>query len=73
MKNLVDRGLSEHQGPALLVHNDAVFTDEDFDSLISLGGSVKINQRTATGKFGLGFNSMLHHSWVGLMIGLWMD
>ncbi len=73
MANLVDRGLAEHQGPALLVHNDAVFREKDFDSLRKLGDSVKTNDRMATGKFALGFNSVLHHSRVGLMIGLWMD
>ncbi len=54
---LVD-GLSEDQGPALLAYNDALFTDKDFRSLTSLGDSKKIQDKAATGKFGLGFSSV---------------
>jgi sacsin len=54
---LVD-GLSEYQGPALLAYNDALFTERDFDSLASLGDSKKIQDKAATGKFGLGFSSV---------------
>jgi len=57
-ERLCDAGLAEHQGPALLVYNDAVFTDKDFDSLKKLGNSMKIKDKMATGKFGLGFNSV---------------
>jgi sacsin len=54
----VDPGLAEHQGPALLVYNDAVFSENDFESLKRLGDSAKATQKLATGKFGLGFNSV---------------
>jgi sacsin len=54
---LVD-GLSEYQGPALLAYNDALFTERDFESLTSLGDSKKIQDKAATGKFGLGFSSV---------------
>lgn len=54
---LVD-GLSEYQGPALLAYNDALFTEKDFRSLTSLGDSKKIQDKAATGKFGLGFSSV---------------
>jgi sacsin len=54
----VDRGLAEHQGPALLVYNDAQFSENDFTSLKRLGDSVKMDNKLATGKFGLGFNSV---------------
>lgn len=57
-KYLVDPGLAEHQGPALLVYNDAVFSEDDFTSLKRLGDSVKMQKKLATGKFGLGFNSV---------------
>ena len=55
---MIDNGLAEHQGPALLVYNDAVFTEADFNSLLRLGDSVKMQNKLATGKFGLGFNSV---------------
>jgi sacsin len=54
---LVD-GLSEYQGAALLAYNDAIFSEEDFESLTSLGDSKKIQDKVATGKFGLGFSSV---------------
>jgi hypothetical protein len=54
---LVD-GLSEFQGPALLAYNDAIFTEKDFASLTSLGDSKKLQDKAATGKFGLGFSSV---------------
>lgn len=57
-ENLIDNGLAEHQGPALLVYNDREFTEDDFDSLLRLGDSVKMQNKLATGKFGLGFNSV---------------
>lgn len=60
-KRLVDQGLAEHQGPALLVYNDAVFKESDFSSLKNLGNSEKIANKMATGKFGLGFNSVFSH------------
>ena len=62
---LVDRGLAENQGPALLVHNDAVFTENDFASLKRLGDSMKIKDKMATGKFGLGFNSVFPNEMLG--------
>jgi sacsin len=54
---LVD-GLSEYQGPALLAYNDALFSEKDFQSLTSLGDSKKLQDKAATGKFGLGFSSV---------------
>jgi hypothetical protein len=41
-----------------MVYNDAMFTKEDFDSLRKLGDSMKKDKKMATGKFGLGFNSV---------------
>jgi sacsin len=55
---MIDDGLAEHQGPALLVYNNAVFQEDDFNSLLRLGDSVKMQNKLATGKFGLGFNSV---------------
>lgn len=57
---LLDEGLKEYHGPALLARNNCVFTDDDFSSLSSVGDSRKRNDATTTGKFGLGFNSVSH-------------
>lgn len=61
-------GLKDYQGPALLARNDSVFRDEDFRSLSTVGDSVKVQDPTATGKFGQGFNAVsiaeLQGSWV---------
>lgn len=50
--------LQAYHGPALLVRNNSVFTDEDFNSISSVGDSRKRHDAAATGKFGLGFNSV---------------
>eukprot|EP00736_Rhodelphis_marinus_P000378 Rmarinus@m.27629 len=48
------------QGPALLVYNDAVFTDDDFEGIRNVGDSQKVNKPHKTGRFGIGFNSVYH-------------
>ena len=51
-----------NESPSLLVHNDAVFTKEDFASIQSIGNSMKQKDRSKrrTGRFGIGFNSVYH-------------
>lgn len=56
---LINPCLKQYQGPALLVYNNAIFTDGDFESLRLLGDSFKINDGSTTGKFGHGFSSVL--------------
>ncbi|CAK7337978.1 unnamed protein product [Dovyalis caffra] len=58
--SLLSPSLSPFQGPSLLSYNDAVFTEEDFTSISRIGDSVKHNQATKTGRFGVGFNSVYH-------------
>lgn len=48
------------QGPSLLVHNDAVFTEKDFASIRRIGDSLKRAEVGKTGRYGLGFNSVYH-------------
>lgn len=36
--------LADFQGPALLVHNNSVFTEQDFESISQIGDSVKRSQ-----------------------------
>jgi len=57
-EDLVDAGLAEFQGPSLLVYNNSTFSDTDFESLKRLGDSQKLQEKIATGKFGLGFSSV---------------
>jgi hypothetical protein len=58
--NLPDPGMTALLGPALLVYNDAVFTDNDFQSIQNLGVSGKREDLQKTGRFGVGFNSVYH-------------
>ena len=53
-------GLAEFQGPSLLVYNDALFSEGDFESISRVGDSVKRAQAGKTGRFGIGFNSCYH-------------
>ncbi|KAI9877667.1 MAG: hypothetical protein M1830_003147, partial [Pleopsidium flavum] len=47
--NLLNPGLDEYQGPALLAYNNAKFSSKDFESLSSLGASRKEQDAFATG------------------------
>lgn len=44
--------LAQFQGPSLLVHNNAVFTEDDFESISRVGDSRKRAQAWKTGRFG---------------------
>ena len=59
-ESLMDSRMAPLQGPSLLVYNDAVFTEADFRSLASIGQGAKLEKVSATGRFGLGFNSTYH-------------
>ena len=56
--SLFDQGMSECQGPALWVYNDARFTQEDFENITKLGGATKEQDTSKIGRFGLGFNAV---------------
>lgn len=61
--NLADMKMAEFQCPALLVYNDAVFSESDFASIQSIGSSLsKKDKVNKTGRFGLGFNAVYHLS-----------
>ena len=55
---LFDPEMRSCQGPALWVYNDAVFTDQDFENILRLGGRTKEKDAEKIGKFGTGFNSV---------------
>ncbi|CAG2205420.1 Sacsin [Mytilus edulis] len=48
------------QGPALCIFNDACFTEKDLEGIEQLGIGSKGGDRTKTGQFGIGFNSVYH-------------
>ncbi|MCG8323635.1 MAG: hypothetical protein MI921_29340, partial [Cytophagales bacterium] len=48
------------QGPALCCYNDAVFSQQDFLNISCIGQHRKLQQVSATGRFGLGFNAVYH-------------
>lgn len=76
---LVSPSMAAFQGPAILAHNDAVFTDVDFESIQRLGDSLKkdSSKGTKTGRFGIGFNSVYHltelPSFVSASRVVWFD
>jgi sacsin len=57
---LLFKGMSEASGPALIVHNNSSFTDEDFENITKLAAATKANKRLKIGKFGVGFCSVYH-------------
>ena len=58
----VCEGTAAFQGPAIVTYNDAVFSDDDLDSIQNVGGSHKVKEdgRSKTGRFGIGFNACYH-------------
>ena len=59
-KTLLYPGMAECFGPSLIVHNNAVFTDEDFQSITRLAATTKQNKPLKIGTFGVGFCSVYH-------------
>ena len=53
-------GMADCHGPALLVHNDAKFTQDDFRNITKLAGATKEGKPLKIGKFGVGFCSVYH-------------
>jgi sacsin len=58
--SLAFQELAPFQGPALLVYNNAIFSEADFDSIRHIGDSAKRAQVAKTGRYGLGFTSCYH-------------
>ena len=58
--SLLYQGMAECHGPALLVHNSATFSDEDFENITKLAGATKEDKPLKIGKFGIGFCSVYH-------------
>jgi hypothetical protein len=54
---LPDPKMQVLMGPALLIFNNAIFSDEDLISIQNIGESVKLVDTSKIGRFGLGFNA----------------
>ena len=59
-KKLFFQGMSESHGPALVVHNNRTFSNDDFVNITKLAGATKENKQLKIGKFGIGFCSVYH-------------
>ena len=59
-ESLLAHGMVDCQGPALLVYNNAVFTNDDFKNISKLAGATKKEDLEKIGRFGLGFSSVYH-------------
>ena len=58
--SLINPAMKEWQGPALWVHNNKMFTEQDFLNITKLNAGTKRSEATKIGKFGLGFNAVYH-------------
>lgn len=57
---LLSSRLTAYQGPALVVANDAKFTEQDWEGIEQLQDSIKADNPFNIGKYGIGFNSVYH-------------
>ena len=57
---LIFKEMAKSHGPALVVHNNAAFTEEDFINITKLAGATKKDKPLKIGKFGVGFCSVYH-------------
>ena len=59
-KALFFPGMADAHGPALVVHNNAVFSKDDMENITKLAGATKQDKPLKIGKFGIGFCSVYH-------------
>ena len=59
-KKLFFSGMAEAHGPALIVHNNKTFSDDDFSNITKLAAATKQGKVLKIGKFGIGFCSVYH-------------
>ncbi|KAK2847013.1 hypothetical protein Q5P01_010012 [Channa striata] len=60
VESLWSSDMAQHQGTALYVYNDAVFTVEDWNGIQEIARSRKRDDPLKVGRFGIGFNSVYH-------------
>ncbi|KAF8976283.1 hypothetical protein BGZ46_008399 [Entomortierella lignicola] len=58
--NLFSDEMAAWQGPALVIYNDAEFSESDFKALTDLGVGNKRGDSSKIGRNGVGFNSVYH-------------
>ncbi|EFA85624.1 putative ATP binding protein [Heterostelium album PN500] len=56
------QNMKQMQGPSLLIYNDSIFKEKDWEGIKSLGSGSKEMDLKSVGKFGLGINSVYHVS-----------
>ncbi|KAI9869669.1 MAG: hypothetical protein M1830_005236 [Pleopsidium flavum] len=66
--SLITPELARYQGPSLLVHNDGVFREKDFEGLKHVGRGSKRDDATTIGKFGRGSQTMYHWTDVPMIL-----
>lgn len=59
-ESLWSKEMAQYQGPALYVHNNAVFNPEDWHGIQEIARSRKKDDPLKVGRFGIGFNSVYH-------------
>jgi sacsin len=59
-ERLLFQGMSQVHGPALVIHNNKTFSNEDFINITKLSGATKEKKQLKIGKFGEGFCSVYH-------------
>ncbi|XP_041427476.1 sacsin isoform X1 [Xenopus laevis] len=59
-ETIYSKELCSIQGPALLVYNNEMFTERDWEGIQKPGNSIKRKDPDTVGRFGLGFNSVYH-------------
>ncbi|KAG0259647.1 hypothetical protein BG011_002498 [Mortierella polycephala] len=57
---VLSKQMAAWQGPALVIYNDAEFSEKDFEALSNLGVGSKREDTSKIGRHGLGFNSVYH-------------
>ncbi|KAF9119754.1 hypothetical protein BGW39_011952 [Mortierella sp. 14UC] len=57
---VLSKEMAAWQGPALMIYNNAEFSDKDFGALCRLGVGNKGEDTSKIGRHGLGFNSVYH-------------
>ncbi|KAK0103147.1 hypothetical protein ONS95_014947 [Cadophora gregata] len=59
-RTLITPEMEELQGPALLVYNNGVFTEKNFDGFKNVGEGSKMHSKGSIGQFGRGSQTMFH-------------
>ncbi|TVY36879.1 Sacsin [Lachnellula occidentalis] len=67
-KNLLTPEMGKFQGPALLVHNNGVFSDDDFEGFKNVGEGSKAQDKEKIGQFGRGSQTMYHWTDVPMIL-----